>query len=222
MFWHSIWHNSAFLSDIYSDILFDILSGILLEIYSGTLSAILSGGWGPAVPTGLGGSPVEVQRFPLGSGSPLLRSSCAHWTREVSGWGPAVPTDIGRWLLRSSGAHWDRELAGAGSWGPAMPTAIRSWRGGKEEKKKVKEARRVILKSNNPHVAGGEKQKTMFKWNEDQPPNADLGAELLPAWPTHHVCWQCSSGKQMACHWCLWAKIITDSGSSGNLEHGTG
>ena len=58
--------------------------------------------------TALGRSPVEVQRCPLDSRGPRLRSNGGHWTREVPV--PAVPTDIGRWLLRSS-AHWDPELA---------------------------------------------------------------------------------------------------------------
>ena len=40
-----------------------------------------------------------------------------------------------------------------------MPTAIRSWQGGKEEKEEEKDEklRRAMLKSNNPHLAGGEK-----------------------------------------------------------------
>ena len=102
------------LSDIYSGILSGIpssgiLSGILLGIYFGILSGILSGSCGPAVVTGLGRSPVEVQRCPLGSGGPQLRSSGSHWTREVAG--------------------------------------------GDQE-----EARRAILKSKNPHLAGGENQ----------------------------------------------------------------
>ena len=111
--------QSGILSDIYSDILSDILcgifSGILSDIYSGSWHSIWHIFWHsiwhsicPAVPTGLGRSLLEVQHCPPGSGGPRLRSSGAHWTREVPGWGRAVPTDIGRWLLRS---HWDRELA---------------------------------------------------------------------------------------------------------------
>ena len=105
-------------------------------------------GWGPAVPTGLERSPVEVQRCPLDLRGPRLRSSGAHWTWEVTGWGPAVPTDIRRWLFRSSGTHWDRELA--------VEVQQCPLRSGAENKKK-KEARRAILKSNNPYPAGGEK-----------------------------------------------------------------
>ena len=74
------------LSVIYSGILCGILSriyfGILCGIYSGSLSVtysgsfsgiysgIPSGRWGPAVPTELGRSQVEVQRCPLGSEGP--------------------------------------------------------------------------------------------------------------------------------------------------------
>ena len=93
---------------------------------------------------------VEVQQCPLGSGGPRLRSSGGHWAREVPGWGPAVPTRDSRGpQLRSSSSHWYREMvvevqrrplgSGAGSWGPAVPTAIRSWRGGEEEKEKAAE-----------------------------------------------------------------------------------
>ena len=74
--------------------------------------------------------------MPTGLGElPLLRSSAAHWD-----WG---------WQLRSSSAHCDEELARR--------------RGGEEEKKKRKEeqARRAILKSNNPHLAGGEEWPEM-------------------------------------------------------------
>ena len=81
------------LSGISSGILSDILFGVL----SGISSGILSGRWGPAVPTELGRSQVEVQRCPLSSEGPRLRSSGAHWARKVPGWGP--------------GAHWARKPA---------------------------------------------------------------------------------------------------------------
>ena len=47
--------------------------------------------------------------------------------------------------MRSSSAHCDQELA-------------RRRGAEEEEKKKKKKARRAILKSNNPHLAGGEKR----------------------------------------------------------------
>ena len=61
----------------------------------------------------------------------------------VPGWGPAVCTGIGSWELRSSSAHCDQELA-------------RRWGAEEEKEEKKKKARRAILKSNNPHLAGGE------------------------------------------------------------------
>ena len=54
---------------------------------------------------------VEVQRCPLSSEGPRLRSSAAHWARKVPGWGPAVPAALGTWRLRSSCAHSDRKPA---------------------------------------------------------------------------------------------------------------
>ena len=120
----SIWSGIYFavVSGIYSGILcgtlshiyFGILCGILCGIYSGGLSGIYSGipsgCWGPAVPTELWRSQVEVQRWSLGSEGPWLRSSGAHCAQnlavgvqpcplrsEASSWGPAVPTARGSW-----------------------------------------------------------------------------------------------------------------------------
>ena len=107
IFWHFIWKSSGILSGISSGILSDILSGVL----SGISSGILSGRWGPAVPTELGRSQVDVQWCPLSSEGPRLRSSGAHWARKVPGWGPAVPTALGTLRLRSSRAHSDRQPA---------------------------------------------------------------------------------------------------------------
>ena len=112
------------LSGIYSGILCGILSriyfgGILCGIYSGSLSGIYSGiysgipfgRWGPAVPTELGRSQVEVQRCPLGSEGPWLRSSGAHCAQNLA-------VEVKPCPLRSE----------AGSWGPAVPTVCGSWR----------------------------------------------------------------------------------------------
>ena len=65
--------------------------------------------------TGLGRSPVEVQRRALGSGAGQLRSSSAHCDQE---------------LARRRGAEEERR----------------------------KEARRAMLKSSNPHLAGEEQK----------------------------------------------------------------
>ena len=53
----------------------------------------------------------EVQRCALNSEGPRLRSSGAHWARQVPGWGPAVPTALRTLQLRSSRAHSDRKPA---------------------------------------------------------------------------------------------------------------
>ena len=170
------------LSDIFSDILSgissDILSGISSDILSRIFSHILpvevqqcplrsgSRGWGPAVPTAIWKS--------------RLKSGSAHCDLEVAvevrqcplrfgsrGWGPAVPTAIWKSRLRSGSAHWDLELAvgvrqcplgsGARGRGPAVPTGIwtarRRWR-------RRRRRRTALIKSNNPHLAGGEKCKT--------------------------------------------------------------
>ena len=81
-------------------------------------------------------------------------SSGAHWTRGVPGWGPVVPTVTRRWLLRSSGAHWDRELAVEAQQCPLRSGAGEEARG--RRRRRRRKARRAISKSNNPHLAGGE------------------------------------------------------------------
>ena len=53
----------------------------------------------------------EVQRCPLSSEGPRLRSSGAHWPWKVPGWGPAVPAALSTLRLRSSRAQSDRKPA---------------------------------------------------------------------------------------------------------------
>ena len=103
IFWHSIWHS------IWRSIWHIFWHSIWPLRSSGAHWARKVPGWGPAVPTGLGRSLVEVQRCPLRS--------------EPCGWGPAVPTQIGSRQLRSSSAHCAQKLAkswqggsGRGSW----------------------------------------------------------------------------------------------------------
>ena len=107
-----------------------------------------------------------------------LRSGSAHCDLEVAvdvrqcplrpgsrGWGPAVPTAICNSRLRSGSAHWDLELAvevllcplgsglrgGGGGWGG---------RGGRRRRRR---GRTALIKSNNPHLAGGGKNiNTIF------------------------------------------------------------
>ena len=150
------------LSRIYFGILCGIYSGSLSGIYSGSFSGIYSGipsgHWGPAVPTELGRSQVEVQRCPLGSKGPWLRSSGARCAQNLA-------VEVQPCPLRSE----------AGSWGPAVPTAHGSWRRnwqrvGKAEVDVEVEAEVVEEKeSNNPHLAGGEQILDLVIWGSFRP-----------------------------------------------------
>ena len=71
------------------------------------------------MPTGLGSS--------LGSGGPWLRSSGAHWDRELA-------VDVQQCPLRSRAGEKAR----------------------RRRRRRRRKARRAILKSNNPHLAGEE------------------------------------------------------------------
>ena len=162
--------SSGILSDILSGILSGIPSGILSGISSNILSGISSGtlcgisfgvdtrGWGPAGNTGRGWS--------------WLRSGREHWAGILAvevrqgtlgvdgrGWGPAGNTGRGWSRLRSGREHWawmvvvevrQRTLCVEG----------RGWAGGGGEERRRGEEQATDIKSNNPHLAGGEKVKT--------------------------------------------------------------
>ena len=95
---------------------------------------------------------VEVRQCPLRSGS--------------RGWGPAVPTAIWKSRLRSGSAHCDLEVvlavevrqcplgSGARGGSPAAPTGI--WTAGRRRRVRRRRRRTALIKSNNPHLAGGE------------------------------------------------------------------
>ena len=87
-----------------------------------------------------------------------LRSMRCKLRSDPGGWGPAVHTAIGPWRMRSSGAHFDPELAKrmGGTLGDE------DWRGGEGEGEEGGEGV-VLIKSSNPHLAGGE--KTWFPWS---------------------------------------------------------
>ena len=84
--------------------------------------------WGPTLPAPLGSSPGEVRRCPLRSWAP--------------GWGPALPTAICGLQLRSGAAHCNILLA--------KMTA-------KRRTTQRRRRRTALIKSNNPHLTGGEK-----------------------------------------------------------------
>jgi len=82
-----------------------------------------------------------------------LRSGSAHCDLEVAVEGPAVPTAICNSRLRS----------GVRGGGPAVPTGI--WTARRRRRRRTRRRRRMrrrrrrrtaLIKSNNPHLAGGE------------------------------------------------------------------
>ena len=123
-----------------------------------------SRGWGPAVPTATWKSrlrsgsahcdqefAVEVRQCPLGSG--------------IRRWGPAVPTAIWKSRLGSG-------LRGGG--GGGLRSGSRGWdldrRRRRRWRTRMRRRRRrtALIKSNDPHLAGGKKQKneqrTLLDW----------------------------------------------------------
>ena len=133
------------------------------------------------MPTKLGRSQVEVQWCPLSSEGPRLGSSGAHWARKVPGSGPAVPTALGTLRLTPSRAHSDRQPAVEVQQCP-LPQKLakrlaKSWQGGSGHGSGCTGGggegggrggggggggegggggRTALIKSNNPHLAGGE------------------------------------------------------------------
>ena len=80
---------------------------------------------------------IEVRQCPLTSGA--------------RGWSPAVPTDIWRSRLKSGRAHWDLELIVEGVvWGC-------------RRRRRKEEAEAILIKSRDPHLAGGEMRKPTQK-----------------------------------------------------------
>ena len=175
IFWHSIWHSTGISSGISSDILSgilsgkssgvlsgkhsgtlsgipsgilpDILSGIPSGVLSGISSGILSGRWGPAVLTELGGSQVEVQRCSLSSDGPRLRSSGAQCAQTLA-------VEVQQCPLRAEvGEELGEELARR-KW--TWKWRQRWWRR-RRRRKRRRRRRTTLIKSNNPHLAGGEK-----------------------------------------------------------------
>ena len=152
--------SSAICSGISSGTVSGISSGIPSDILSGISSGILSGRWGPAVHTELGRSQVEVQRCALSWEGPRLRSSSARWAGKVPGWGLAVRTELGRSqvevqqcaLSSEVGEELGEELARwKWRWKLMQTWSRRNWR--------RRRRTTALIKSNNPHLAGGEKTK---------------------------------------------------------------
>ena len=122
--------------------------------------------------TELGRSQAEVQRCSLSSEGPRLRSSGAHFYRM-----PAVEvqqctlhTEVGEELARRTAvevqqcplhAEVGEELARRKWTWKWMQRWWRSWRRGRRRRRrwrmrKRRRRRTTVIKSNNPHLAGGE------------------------------------------------------------------
>ena len=133
--------SSGILSGISSGILSDISSGILSDIPSGISSGILSGRWGLAVPTGIWSS--------------RLRSGSAHWDLELAVEvrrplrpGSRVAVEVRQCPLRSATGIWTARRRRR-----VRRRRRRRWR---RRRRRRRRRRTALIKSNNPHLAGGE------------------------------------------------------------------
>ena len=213
--------SSGILADILSGILSGIPSGILSGISSNILSGISSGtlcgisfgvdtrGWGPAGNTGRGWSVVEVRQGTLGG--EILAVEVRQGTLGVDGrgWGPAGNTGRGWSWLRSGREHWAGMVVvevrqgtlgvdGRG-WGPTENTVDRGSQldeeDDEEERRRGEEEQATDIKSNNPHLAGGEKHngnpkapRKLLPWHRCQyfyPAPAPLRLPRCPTWQLH-------------------------------------
>ena len=150
---------SDILSDISFDVLSDILSDISSDILSDISSDILSRGGGPA-----GNTERRWSR---------LRSGREHWAQQVAV--EARQGTLAAWgsRLRCGREHWPRMIAvevrqgtlnadgrGLCSAGPAENNGhVGSWlRADSAERKEGKKEETTDIKSNSPHLTGGEKE----------------------------------------------------------------
>ena len=186
--WHSIWHifwHSIRHSLWHSIWLCFVAVGVRLrsgEAHSAqTLAgwgpamptALRFGGWGPARPTALRISPVEVRRGPQRSDSRWLSPVEVRrgpLLSRAGRWDPSRLTAIKSWQMRSSEAHCDQELPDEVRRGSLRSRAGR-WGLARRRKKEGdgRRSRASDIKSNNPHLAGGE------KWSQTQ--------RLFDSWP---------------------------------------
>ena len=175
--------SSGTLSGISSNILSGISSGKSHGISSGisiwplrSSGARWAGkvpGWGPAVHAGK--VPPRLRSSGARWEGPRLRSSSAHWAGKVPGWGPAVRSELGRSqdevqqcaLSSEVGEELGEELARRKwRWKLMQTWSRRNWtrRRRRRRRRRTKRRRRrrrrratALIKSKNPHLAGGEK-----------------------------------------------------------------
>ena len=174
---------------------------VVVEVRQGTLG-VDGRGWGPAGNTGRGWS--------------WLRSGREHWAWMVvvevrqgtlgvdgCGWGPAGNTGRGWSWLRSGRAHWrgwswlrsGREHCGSRVAVGRGGRGGRRGGGGEEEERRRRgreeEEQATDIKSNNPHLAGGEKHELIMFHN-------------YQVW---HISWV---------HWCpshqMWLLVVVAQG----------
>ena len=178
-------HLACLLTFYLADLLIFYMSDLLtfylafsLAFYMRLCLWPLRSGWSPARPTALRLSLVEVRRGPQHSDSRRLKPGEAHSAPTLTSWSPASPIAIKSWQMTSGEAPCDQELADdvqrgplrsrPGRWSPARPTAIKSWqmRSGEEEEGggRRRRSRASDIKSNNPHLAGGELKKYFHLW----------------------------------------------------------
>ena len=171
IFDHSFWHVlSELLADISSDILSDLSCDILQLLLWHTLSATTTNpfdrSWGPTRHT-------ELAWLRLGSGAPHGTRRIAVEVRHATlnsrapGWGPARHTELTSSQLRSDTPHWTHELAVEvrhatlntqdRGWGPTRRRTKSGGGGGGGGR-----GEETDIKSNNPHLTGGEKHKKLL------------------------------------------------------------
>ena len=155
------------LSDISSGILFGILSGILSDISSYMRSGREHLAWILAV---------EVRQGTLGV--------------DGRGWGPAGNTGRGWSWLRSGREHWAwMVVVGRGRRGRRGQRGRRGGRGGlggrggEEEEEDEEEA--TDIKSNNPHLAGGEQSFSVRLPGKYRDFHSTLPSQPVDRWDQH-------------------------------------
>ena len=147
IFWHSFWHNSDILSDISSDISSDILSDILFDILPVISSDILSDMSSDSLSDILFDTLSVISSGIL---SDILFDILSDMSSDISP--RMIAVEVRRGTLNSHHRGW----------GPARNTELTdSQKDGNdddEEKKDEEEEEedRAHIKSNNPHLTGGE------------------------------------------------------------------